>query len=266
MRWAEVFVMVEDRSLIVFSNPPVQETAMSVEFQPMPALSASRLVEVRNSWSPPYDHQEDHPALPAIPLEGDMPFIQFGPGVPPVSLRLWGEDRASGRLLQIQQDRLILNWRRLSPDLTYPGYPTLLEEFASRWQGLVTALGVAGLPVPRPTTAEYTYVNVIQATGDTDLTRALETLVPEPRHMPGRDAGVFYRTQRRLLQDEGAAGIVVVTANREPDVPHWNLTITTKVQAVASDPVASLDIAHSASRNTFLAVTTGDAQSAWGVG
>lgn len=257
--------MTGDVSGVDFANPPVNEVAMGLEFQPLNGLSVGRLVELRNLWAPPYNEQEDHPALPSIPLEGEMPFIQFGSGMPPLALRLWGEDRVTGRLLQIQQDRLILNWRRLTPEMVYPRYDAMRHEFSLRWNQLLTAILSYGMSAPIPAIAEYTYVNSIQATGDTDLTKALETIVSAPGTMPGHDGGVFYRTQRRLRGESGNSGIVVVTAQREPDVAHWNLTITTKVQASSIDPLTWLDIAHAASRDTFVSVTTGAAQSQWGL-
>jgi hypothetical protein len=69
------------------------------------------------------------------------------------------EDEAE--LLQLQHDRLILNWRRLGEG-AYPSYEALRARFSARWQEFLGAIADAGHV--RPTIVEVTFVNTLPAT------------------------------------------------------------------------------------------------------
>jgi uncharacterized protein (TIGR04255 family) len=87
--------------------------------------------------------------------------IRLEQGVPVV--RQWFSSADDTRLIQIQQDRFIQNWRRRSPDATeYPRYETLRESFEQHFVMYSDFLASNDLGAPTIRQAEVTYTNHLQ--------------------------------------------------------------------------------------------------------
>jgi uncharacterized protein (TIGR04255 family) len=126
------------RVLPEYADPPVNEVLIAIEFAPIV------------SWQPPhaglywshiradYPGMEVHP--PIIPLagqDGDLfqtqaPRLEFAqPGL----VRTWFLSQDKTRLIQIQRDRFILTWRKVSGNEQYPRFdnvlfPEFVKEFS----------------------------------------------------------------------------------------------------------------------------------------
>lgn len=158
-----------------FERPPVSEVALSIQFAPLP-IRAIDLGDLHARWSPDFPKlQEQAPLTPGV-LEsaGSVPFISFGP--PPMN-RHWWLSADESHLLQVQQDRFILNWRRLSTDSVYPRYPVLRGVFESRLGEFAHFAGVhGGLKIMG---AEVTYINDLGFDGRLDQVVRLWSSAPE---------------------------------------------------------------------------------------
>lgn len=142
-----------------FSKPPVVEVAIGVEFLPIPALTVIPLVELRPIWNDIYPNIEEQPAIRSSQPDGlSLPGFSFevGTGVPPIRIWLLNENRSE--LLQIQNDRMVLNWRA-NFGSSYPHYHELEPRFLSNWRRFQTAISDRALGELRPITAEVTYIN-----------------------------------------------------------------------------------------------------------
>jgi uncharacterized protein (TIGR04255 family) len=63
------------------------------------------------------------------------------------------------RLLQLQDTRLLVNWRKNGESTSYPRYPSCLEHFRKEWQRYRGYLTLQQMPEPQALQCEVTYVN-----------------------------------------------------------------------------------------------------------
>jgi uncharacterized protein (TIGR04255 family) len=150
-----------------YDKPPVVEVASSIQFGTIPGLDAARLGLLWTTFRREYPHTEQQPPL-AHEIESfgapALSQISFSVGQM-ISPRCWFKNEKGTRLLQVQHDRFVLNWRKLDiDDEEYPHYfnvlrPALEREYA-RFEGF---LREEVLPAPVPDQAELTFVNHIPA-------------------------------------------------------------------------------------------------------
>ena len=62
---------------------------------------------------------------PVVEVEG--PAVAFKVSEETETPRLWLMNEQGSQLLQLQQDRLVVNWRRLPSDIPYPHYESIRE-------------------------------------------------------------------------------------------------------------------------------------------
>jgi uncharacterized protein (TIGR04255 family) len=110
---------------------PLAEVAYGVRFV-APEFDVIRFGEYRQLIK---DQFPKHSVVPPILAQRSTdPFNQTieVPSLP----RLWFE--SGNRLIQLQSDRFIYNWRRVGGlQEKYPGYPILFKEFRERWEQFV---------------------------------------------------------------------------------------------------------------------------------
>lgn len=116
-----------------FSNPPVVETVLGVQF---PEIEGFRAVHFGLYWETlrdRYPELSDQPRLE--PVRERFPRAPMIPGprfellqrMPPG--RVWYTATSGSELIQLQPDRFLFNWRRRSPDEPYPSYETNSKTF-----------------------------------------------------------------------------------------------------------------------------------------
>lgn len=149
-----------------FTDPPVIETVLGVQFAPLELFSIPHLglywAKIRSVYptcevQPPLD-----PAFEEFEIQprGDPGIgIKFDP-VP--SPRCWFIDETSTRLIQVQRDRFIQNWRKVTGDEVYPRYETLRPSFEREWQRFCDFLNQENMGMPEVNQCEVTYVNHIE--------------------------------------------------------------------------------------------------------
>jgi uncharacterized protein (TIGR04255 family) len=177
--------MSETSASVTFANPPVNEVAFSVQLD---GAAIDEVAVLADYWPLIRDdfpgHQKQPPVAPlvedfAVPPAQTLPFgIGFIAGAPPV--RYWFVSSDETRLVQVQADRFAYNWRQVKGNEDYPRYATLRPEFESRFVSFVEALRER----PSPAWCELTYINHIEAPGQTagthgPLATILRALNPE---------------------------------------------------------------------------------------
>lgn len=156
-----------------FSAPPLPEVALAVEFTPIPDFGAVAMARLATQWRARYPHVQEHPPLPSNPPFGTPAAASMVVSVGAPQIRLWLLTEKQDRLVQLQRDRLVVNWRLASPGQPYPRYRDALRpEFANDYRQLLNFLDTEHLPSPRPTSTEVTYVNAI-ASGSVELHRRI---------------------------------------------------------------------------------------------
>lgn len=253
-----------------YEQPPVIEVVIGLEFLPLPGLGAIGLVGLRERWRALFPKAQEHVPIvssgqPGIVIQGVG--LQIGGGALP--LRLWMISENEDKLLQVQNDRLVLNWRRLEgtqADGPYPRYKTLRPLFQDRLTDFMSYLTEEGIGDVQPTIAEVSFINAIEVpTGDPDLAHVLSTA----RHadLPGR----LVQSQTELVLDVSteveAQGNTVITAQYRAD-NRLNLTVGTRLALGPADGteqiLSALDKAHNVGVNGFTSVTDPSMHEKWG--
>lgn len=256
-----------------FENPPIVEALASVEFESL-QLTTLELGDLVKRWSAEYPVLSEHETLPpTIPFGSASGPFQFSFGSPAPSIRFWAAAADSQWLAQLQNDRVVLNWRRAHGELRYPGFGALRDRLYALLDDLLRFTIENNRPQPAPLLAEYTYVNNLEAAASDYL----YSIVTAPlRPLPGDELYTGFRLVREVPSAAGR-GELTITAEPVPQdagqgssVRHASvaLNVTTRVFLNANATLAAAkeacDFAHQTSRTGFTAVTSREIQERWG--
>jgi uncharacterized protein (TIGR04255 family) len=243
-----------------FTDPPVQEVALGVGFRPLAGLHAVQLGPLWQQWRERYPHVEEQPPLPA---SGDVRAgfaVSVGP--PPMN-RHWFLSADGDRLVQMQADRLVVNWRQTTGQ-DYPRYDALRAELVQRLDDVQRFSNDGGWGPLSPTDIEVTYVNLVR--GSDGQRPALEELLDgltDPE-MPGT---VVETQLARHYRWPGAPQTdLTLTAGPGAEAAALVITLVARGSAVEPEVAAldALDAAHERLVRTFTAVTRASMHQAWG--
>jgi uncharacterized protein (TIGR04255 family) len=134
-------------------------------------------------------HDKQPPLPPATeifetPATGPELQFQVMHGAPPQ--RYWFLSEDGTQIVQVQNDRLMFNWRQVSGSEPYPRYATLAPQFSQLLETFLTCKSV-DREAAEVTWVELQYVNPINAPGfdgtHWQLARILNFLVQDPPRM-----------------------------------------------------------------------------------
>lgn len=263
-----------------FDAPPVSEVVLSVQFAP---LTAFRSAHVGLLWS---EFRDEYP-IPSEQPPLDPVFETFG-GVPqtapqfrietfltPPMARSWFEAPDGQHLLQIQQDRIIHNWRKRQQDQTYPRYGEVRQHLQTEIGLLDAFVRREGLGSLAPNQCEVTYINLIDIPGVPDPHKHLARITPlvspvEDGPETGDVENVALSARFLLRGDEGPIGRTYATFQPNFLLPDLRPVVRLEVSArgrPAGETVAEalefLDKGHDAVVRAFAAVTTPEMHKVW---
>lgn len=153
-----------------YEKPPVAEVAMSAHFATIPDLHIGHLGAYWQENVLRLPNLEQHP--PSPPAEPEIFTASArSPGLriellPMASTpRFWliSDDRTL--VVQIQQDRLVLNWRRVASGDDYPRFDFMRARFTDELKRFLDFLKRMGLRPPEQFNGEILYVNTILSGG-----------------------------------------------------------------------------------------------------
>ena len=150
-----------------FDDPPVVEVAAGVQFRPIFGLRGLALAPLREQWRHQYPRTEEQSALMSA-VEGSPTFtpqLQFNL-VALQPTRQWFLNELGTELVQVQPDRLLVNWREGEGPSEYPRYAHMRETFINRFNDLDRFVTEENLGELEITQAELTYINVIEVKRD----------------------------------------------------------------------------------------------------
>jgi uncharacterized protein (TIGR04255 family) len=158
------------QALPEFENPPVVEVAISLQFKPLELLHSAHfgfLWEALRAEG--FSRIEDHGELePAFEEFDTRPSGKFGVRVqafddaPPLP-RVWFMNENQNELIQVQRDRLIVNWRQGAKSEPYPRYVSILHRFKFALEAFQAFTAAEKLGALIPAQCEVTYVNHMPA-------------------------------------------------------------------------------------------------------
>lgn len=245
-----------------YAEPPVVEAVMALEYLPPDGLGVRELVHVQDRLPGMFCRYDEHPAFPpSVSEEASEPLRHM-------TARLWAMNESDTLLVQLQADRVVLNWRKREGSPNYPGYSDLASIFTEVWSVVCEGHDEVGLTIPAPRVAEFTYLNEVWDQDGLTWTQALSP-VDNLDDLPGSTGLIHFHMERPLMspshEDEVIEGEVLVDARKaspgEPSV----LVISTRMNVFDGQlPLDRIDVAHLTSRVTFEALTTAEAHTRWG--
>lgn len=157
----------DEQSLPSYVNAPVAEVAWAVHFNPLAELDVSHLAALREAFRERYPRFQQQPPLPPQgpeELGGELPVPQFSIQIQPMTFlpRCWYLSQAEDLLVQVQQDRFVLNWRNLPNGSDYPRHAAMRERLRAEFTLFNDTLLGQGLPPLTRLNAELTYINHIR--------------------------------------------------------------------------------------------------------
>ncbi|MGD9620706.1 MAG: TIGR04255 family protein [Mycolicibacterium sp.] len=246
-----------------FTLPPVIEVAVGIHFLQLPGLDTVALVRLADKWRERFPKVQEHVALPPLGLASFM--FQVGNSVPPI--RLWALTADESLLIQVQHDRLLINWRKQEGDAPYPRYDVLRSELSTIWSDFERHVEGADFGVLRPSAAEVTFFNRIALSSAAEVPRVVRALSPDfllDGHLATR-----LQMERQLGDNDGPAhGRQTISLGFPADDNRLQLEITSLIAIDAElsslDVLRALDVAHDEGVSMFDNFTTEGAHIEWG--
>lgn len=253
-----------------YASPPVVEVAVGVEFLQLPGLGPIKLVGLYELWSDRFPKIREQPALPPTAPVSTPRGFQFRVariGVP--ALRLWMLNESEDELLQIQNDRLLLNWRRATGGShTYPRYDYLRGVYQSVYADFQTQVAQSNVGTFRPHTAVVTYVNRFELKPGEELKDAIAPLSQSWNLLS--DAMPEIRVKVPVTSGDGPdalSGLLVAKASIDSkDRKYGYLEVVTRIGVTdpGGDVFDCLDLAHWSCVDGFDRFTTEKMHERWG--
>lgn len=261
---------------LLFRHPPVVELALGVQFKPLPGFHSAHLGLFWNTVRDRYpSFDERAPLDPA--RETFEPVVRQGFQIQVSQsplLRGWFLSAGGDRLVQVQQDRFVLNWRRTDADATYPSFDKCLEDFVAEFEGFRSFVGEEQCGPLIPEQCEVTYVDQIDPGNvwkQHGRVGCVFRIWKDPEDGPEPE-DVEFSVRHRIVDGKGRPLGRVHThlrpkwrmADRQP-ILELRLTargapVSDRVEGVAD----FLRLGHDRTREIFLWLTTEEIQKEWG--
>lgn len=180
-----------DSGLPDFAQPPVDEVALSIQFPPVAGFDIPHYGLFWQRLRDDYPRTEVKQPIPNL-TEEFGPHAAFARQVGLTFLELpdvrcWYLDESGTRLVQVQRDRFVNNWRKQKGTEPYPRYPDIRATLEREWTRFCDFLADEKLESPKPNQCEVTYVNHIEYgsgwRGFGELEKVVATLAtPKPKN------------------------------------------------------------------------------------
>lgn len=206
-----------------FGNPPLREVAIAVLFQPLAGLTQPHIGRYWELIRELYPRTLDQPPIDPYMEAGakGRPVFQFQVGPPPLR-RSWFISADDDRLVQLQSDRFVHNWRGEGSD--YPHLDDLWDSFADRFAEFASWIRNEGIGSVEPFQLELTYVNIIEASSLWDVLTGMEPAMPNAFADDVQGRPVPRLELRYDVQGESLGGLYVHGRPKDDGVQQLDLT------------------------------------------
>lgn len=182
---------------------------------------------------------EDHPPLDEIAdVVGDPPSLKIELSSSPPMYRSWFLSEDGHRLLQLQPDRLVYNWRGEGAD--YPRYAEVERRFFEYWTRFEAFCAESALGNLRPNCLELTYVNRVEGVANlSDVLIGFTPPAPTNEFVASPPADVRLGARFDVEAAGQRAGVLFLDAGAlAGPTPALGLTLTFR-SGVSADTAAS---------------------------
>lgn len=256
-----------------FTSPPLVEVAFAVQFQELHQFSQ---VDMGLFWDlirEAFPTYKDRPRLDPMPdpirPKGQRPFELNIVRASPVD-RVWFISSDEQRLVQLQPDRLVMNWRNQNKDGdAYPRFDNLVEEFAGLWGQFTDFCAAREMDSPQVSVTELLYVNRIDAGSLSEIVRPVEHFELSLPETPG-PLETSIRIVSPIVSGEQRVGVLRIVAEpivlRE-QVSTFKMDFAARVGPSSSDwmsLLSSFKLGRQAIVDNFDGLTEPYLHEAWG--
>ncbi len=148
-----------------YSNPPVVETVIGVQFPELRGFSNVHFGLYWEQIRDRYPRFQDKPRIPHMLASNAGSHLM--PGRTPDRVWFMSADE-QGELIQLQPNRFHFNWR--GQGQSYPEFETNSQKFFAEFKGLKSFCVTQAIDVPAPEICEVTYFNhLIPEAGETAM-------------------------------------------------------------------------------------------------
>ena len=196
-----------------FSDPPVVETVLSVQFDRLNSMRTAHFGLYWNEIREGFPKTEERGELPSVIERQSNMFpssvgIQFEALEAPPAPRFWFQNFEGTELIQVQRDRFIKNWRKSGEGDKYPRYEAVKEGFERDFSKFGAFVLRHGLGEIRVNQCEVTYTNHILAE-DVEKSHAniseVFTVWRQPESpYPGQAQDVMFVARFPITDQEGS--------------------------------------------------------------
>jgi uncharacterized protein (TIGR04255 family) len=220
-------------SLPEYKNPPVDEVVCGILFEPLKQFLVPHFGLLWEKF------KKEYPRCRHVdPL---MPVVESAMGARPIEPisevplpRIWFL-HGDGRIIQVQRDRFLHNWRKLKPTDEYPRYRSVFKMFQSHFSTFQEFLNEHQLGEIIPKQYEMTYVNNIPEGQGWNTIEDTKNVFPDfswrsikDRFLPN-PATINWQTSFVLPKEAGRLHITIQSAVRLADKRHiFRLEITAR--------------------------------------
>lgn len=250
-----------------YAQPPVVEVVCGTAFEPVPNLTVPHLGLFWQRLGAEYTRCVEAPPLATLEEQFDVDGGAVAgvelPGVLPAP-RVWFVHRDDSRIVQVQRERFLCNWRKTHADHQYPRYQNVISSFDAQLQLFHDFVGeYAHIPLVHRQ-YELTYINHIS---DGLPWRSLEDIgaaLPDfawrrqKRFLPAAEL-CDLRLAFRLPRDVGRVHMRVNNAFRKAD-RHPLLVLELTARGFHTSRRDWFDIAHDFIVRTFADLTSSQLQ------
>lgn len=258
-----------------YGKPPVSEVVCGVYFQSLDTLQVAHVGALWERLRQDFPRTETLPPLPpTVMANGPSDFqiqFQFGPVEASPFPRVWFVSADDAILVQLQRDRVIINWRQRAADTPYPSYDVIVAKLRGVLGLLGDFLKEQALGTLDLVGLELAYVNALQFGRDLAGPGDIESVVPflawrppagSPRSL--NLSGLSWNAQLDLPEGEGNLHVGLNTTQRRSDgqgVVRLDLLARKFSPALATHAIWKwFDLAHASIVTTFSDITSRDVQ------
>lgn len=254
-----------------FTNPPIIELVLGVEFTPIDALKSIHYQGIYDLFRDDFPNSQDEQPLVASHDRGEgdpQTRISFQVDAKPPLPRLWFLSPEKDLLIQFQADRFVLNWRKQNQQDVYPSFEALAPKFEHTFNKLTDHIqdkfGI-DLNVEQ---IEVSYVNMVSSGDFPKLYKFQKIIDDKDINLEGLGATFGevlsfdeYAQSARLIYD---IQVALEQADSSRDY-RLCLTVRGSPKSQSNQKIKIfMQAAHDKIVGRFLAITTRSAQQKWG--
>lgn len=227
-----------------YANPPVIEVVCGVHFAQLERFKAVHVGMFWERLKADFPEVQEHPPVATsienlgspVSQTAEIQFVE----TPPLP-RVWFLDAAGNRIIQVQRDAFLHNWRKLAPTDQYPRFRTVMGNFMSFLEQFRAFVGEHSLGTIAPVQCELTYVNHIVESPLWSQGKPVGELLPDfawrnsSEHFLPNYEGVNWRTAFRLPEESGRLHVSIQTGFRRPSNDPV-VVLEMKARGIGKDP------------------------------